>query len=59
MRRKTNIQMTKIVLVISFIILFGRMIYAGVGAIFHHQDKQKNQIEQPVAPAATTKKLPD
>lgn len=44
MRRRTNVRMTRIVLAISFIILFGRMIYAGIGAISHHQDKQQSAV---------------
>ncbi|WP_394854003.1 MULTISPECIES: YfgG family protein [Yersiniaceae] len=32
--------MTKIVLAISFIFLLGRMIYAGIGAVTHHQEKR-------------------
>jgi len=43
MRRRTNVSMTKIVLAISFIILLGRMIYAGIGAISHHQEKRLTQ----------------
>ncbi|MBS0970565.1 DUF2633 domain-containing protein [Chimaeribacter arupi] len=40
MRRRTNVRMTKIVLAISFIFLLGRMIYAGIGAVTHHQEKR-------------------
>jgi hypothetical protein len=46
MRRRTNVSMTKIVLAISFIILLGRMIYAGIGAISHHQEKQLIQPDR-------------
>lgn len=40
MRKKTTGQMTKIVLFISFIILVGRLLYAAVVAVPHHQEKQ-------------------
>lgn len=43
LKRRTNVQMTKIVLLISFIILIGRLLYASFGAISHHQDKKGNQ----------------
>lgn len=43
LKRRTNVQMTKIVLLISFIILIGRLLYASFGAISHHQDKKENQ----------------
>ena len=39
-RHKTS-RMTRIVLLISFILLFGRLIYAVPGAFHHH--KQKHQ----------------
>ncbi|EFE23904.1 hypothetical protein EDWATA_01059 [Edwardsiella tarda ATCC 23685] len=39
MKRRTNGHMTRIVLLISFIILFGRLLYASIGAISHHQDQ--------------------
>ena len=38
-RHKTS-RMTRIVLLISFILLFGRLIYAVPGAIEHHKQKQ-------------------
>ncbi|MDW5502534.1 YfgG family protein [Pseudomonas lundensis] len=40
MRKKTTGQMTKIVLFISFIILVGRLLYAAVVAVPHHQEKK-------------------
>lgn len=40
MRKKTTGQMTKIVLLISFIILVGRLLYAAVVAVPHHQEKK-------------------
>ncbi|STC90335.1 Protein of uncharacterised function (DUF2633) [Edwardsiella hoshinae] len=44
MKRRTNIHMTRIVLLISFIILFGRLLYASIGAINHHQDQQRQSL---------------
>ncbi|UJD90477.1 DUF2633 family protein [Rahnella aquatilis] len=41
MSRKTNIRITKIVLAISFIILFGRLVYSAIGAYSHHQDQKQ------------------
>ncbi|WP_431225461.1 YfgG family protein [Serratia sp. L9] len=40
MRKKTTGRMTKIVLLISFIILVGRLLYAAIVAIPHHQEKR-------------------
>jgi hypothetical protein len=40
MRKKTTGQMTKIVLFVSFIILVGRLLYAAVVAVPHHQEKK-------------------
>jgi len=45
MSRKTNIRMTKIVLSISFIILFGRLIYSAIGAYSHHQNQKQPQAQ--------------
>jgi len=62
MSRKSNIKMTKIVLSISFIILFGRLLYSAIGAYSHHQNQKQTQIEaQPEDHAdniATTKLTP-
>ncbi|WP_072133247.1 YfgG family protein [Winslowiella iniecta] len=49
-RHKKTGRMTRIVLLISFIILLGRLIYAIPGAIDHHQ--QKKAI--PETPTITT-----
>ncbi|PNS11356.1 DUF2633 domain-containing protein [Mixta theicola] len=38
-RRKTG-RLTRIVLLISFIILFGRLLFVLPGAFQHHQDKK-------------------
>lgn len=51
MRNKNNVKMTKIVLTISFIILFGRLIYAAVGSYSHHKSQKQAQVEQSVVPA--------
>ncbi|URQ59931.1 YfgG family protein [Pantoea alhagi] len=40
-RRKTG-RMTRIVLLISFIILIGRLLFVLPGAFQHHQDKKAN-----------------
>jgi len=49
MLRKNKIKMTKIVLAISFLILFGRLVYSGLSAWSHHQEQ--TQVEQSVKPA--------
>ncbi|KAB7895743.1 DUF2633 family protein [Rouxiella sp. S1S-2] len=51
MRKKNNIKMTKIVLTISFIILFGRLIYAAIGSYSHHKSQKQAQIEQSMSSA--------
>ncbi|MGC6387684.1 YfgG family protein [Ewingella sp. S1.OA.A_B6] len=51
MSRKTKIKMTKIVLTISFIILFGRLVYSALGAWSHHQNLKQTQVEQSTPPA--------
>ncbi|ADW74875.1 MULTISPECIES: YfgG family protein [Rahnella] len=45
MSRKTNIRMTKIVLAISFIILFGRLVYSAIGAYSHHQNQKQTRTD--------------
>jgi len=52
MRNKNNMKMTKIVLAISFIILIGRIIYAGIGSYSHHQSQKQAQHEQVTAPVS-------
>ncbi|WAT01402.1 YfgG family protein [Rouxiella chamberiensis] len=52
MRNKNNMKMTKIVLAISFIILIGRLIYAGIGSYSHHQNQKQVQTEQRIAPVS-------
>lgn len=52
-RNRFNNRMTRIILLISFLFLFGRFIYSSIGAWYHHQDKkeqnqQSQQISQPV-----------
>jgi len=50
--------MTRIVLLISFIILLGRLIYTIPGAIEHHQQKKATQetpaLRTPAMPAPVT-----
>jgi len=50
--------MTRIVLLISFIILLGRLIYTIPGAIEHHQQKKATQeipaLSAPATPAPAT-----
>lgn len=51
MRRKNkfNHHMTRIILLISFIFLFGRFVYSAIGAWYHHQEKvEAQQSCQPV-----------
>ena len=38
--------MTKIVLLVSFIILIGRLLYAAVVAVPHHQEKKRAPLHQ-------------
>ncbi|MCU5774001.1 YfgG family protein [Erwiniaceae bacterium BAC15a-03b] len=51
-RHKKTGQMTRIVLLISFIILLGRLIYTIPGAIEHHQ--QKNAPTPAITAPVTT-----
>ncbi|MDW8847107.1 YfgG family protein [Erwinia sp. MMLR14_017] len=46
-RQKTS-RMTRIVLLVSFIILTGRLIYLVPAAFEHHQQK-KQEVAQPIA----------
>ncbi|MFC0225161.1 YfgG family protein [Serratia aquatilis] len=46
MRKKKTGRMTKIVLLISFIILVGRLLYAFIVAIPHHQEKRAASEQQ-------------
>ncbi len=43
MRRRPSTQLTKIILLVSFLILFGRLLYAAVASISHHQERQQLQ----------------
>ncbi|KQN68659.1 MULTISPECIES: YfgG family protein [Rahnella] len=55
MSRKSNIKMTKIVLSVSFIILFGRLVYSAFGAYSHHQNQKQTQTDtQTVGPQQQT-----
>nr|WP_237391219.1 YfgG family protein [Cedecea sulfonylureivorans] len=39
-RHRFNGRMTRIILLISFLFLFGRFVYSSIGAWQHHQDKK-------------------
>ena len=52
MRKTTTGRMTKVVLLISFIILVGRLLYAAVVAVPHHQEKK-------LAPQQSTTEMSD
>jgi len=41
--------MTRIVLLISFFFLFGRLVYSSIGAWHHHQDKKQTQQSSLIA----------
>lgn len=46
-RKRFNSRMTRIILLISFLFLFGRFVYSSIGAWYHHQDKkEQNQLIQ-------------
>lgn len=49
-RHRFNNRMTRIILLISFLFLFGRFVYSSIGAWYHHQDKKADaqQSSQPV-----------
>ncbi|WP_213989918.1 YfgG family protein [Sodalis sp. dw_96] len=47
-RRRTSVRMTRWILLISFIILFGRFIFAAIGAWQHQQVKPAEPAEQMV-----------
>ncbi|MDC9614477.1 MULTISPECIES: YfgG family protein [Xenorhabdus] len=42
-KKKKTVQITKLILLISFLILFGRFIYSFVAALEHYQQKQTKQ----------------
>ncbi|NIY49022.1 DUF2633 family protein [Cedecea colo] len=44
-RHRFNHRMTRIILLISFLFLFGRFVYSSIGAWYYHQD-QKAQLQQ-------------
>lgn len=50
MKPRTRV-MTKIILLISFIILFGRLLYSSIEAVSHHKNKraQASELSQPSA----------
>ena len=42
-RHRFNTRMTRIILLISFLFFFGRLVYSSIGAWYHHQDKIQSQ----------------
>ncbi|SIP74063.1 YfgG family protein [Xenorhabdus innexi] len=48
--KKKTAEITKLILFISFLILFGRFIYSSIAALEHHQQKQQNMMEQSSSP---------
>ncbi len=46
-RRRTSVRMTRWILLISFLILFARLVFATLGA-WHHQLNDIEKIAQPV-----------
>ncbi|AIN18285.1 MULTISPECIES: YfgG family protein [Yersinia] len=49
MKRRPSTPLTKIILLVSFLILFGRLLFAGIASISHHQERREAQrIEQSV-----------
>ncbi|RNM09187.1 DUF2633 family protein [Dickeya undicola] len=53
-RRRSGTRIARTVLMISFIILFGRFAYSAIGAFLHHQNTQPQRVEQPVASVSVT-----
>lgn len=51
-RHKFNNRMMRIILLISFLFLFGRFVYSSIGAWYHHQDKkeQNQPVQQTSSP---------
>ena len=43
MKRRPSTQLTKIILLVSFLILFGRLLFAGIASISHHQERREAQ----------------
>ncbi|MCT4701458.1 YfgG family protein [Enterobacteriaceae bacterium H20N1] len=52
-RHRFNNRMTRIILLISFLFLFGRFVYSSIGAWHHHQH-QKMQVQQSSLSVDTT-----
>ncbi|MDX7991306.1 DUF2633 family protein [Xenorhabdus sp. Reich] len=50
--KKKTVQITKLILLISFVILFGRFIYSFIAALDHHQQTQ----QQSMKPYSSSKK---
>ena len=43
MRKRPTAQLTKIILLVIFLILFGRLLYAAIASISHHQERRQSQ----------------
>ncbi|CNK24155.1 Protein of uncharacterised function (DUF2633) [Yersinia enterocolitica] len=49
MKRRPSTQLTKIILLVSFLILFGRLLYAAIASVSHHQERREAQrVEQSI-----------
>ncbi|MGJ0623088.1 DUF2633 family protein [Xenorhabdus bovienii] len=44
-KKKNTVQITTLILLISFLILFGRFIYSSIAALEHHWQKQQHSME--------------
>jgi Protein of unknown function (DUF2633) len=43
MKKRPSTQLTKIILLVSFLILFGRLLYAAIASISYHQESRQSQ----------------
>ncbi|CAQ83867.1 conserved hypothetical protein [Photorhabdus asymbiotica] len=46
MKKKKRSQITKLILLISFLILFGRFTYSSIAALDHHQKNKQTTPEK-------------
>ena len=44
MKRRPSTQLTKIILLAIFLILFGHLLYAVIASVFHHQECWESQL---------------
>ncbi|MBI6547940.1 DUF2633 family protein [Xenorhabdus sp. VLS] len=51
-KKKKTVQITKLILLISFLILFGRFIYSFIAALEYHQQTQQQSMESLSSPKA-------